>query len=191
MSAPLAVTPPSFGADKVFAHPSQVGPAAMEGCEGDGGGEELHPQPQPSWEGESGAALGDEAGGDSPEPHPAPSAGSPGAGEDNGSAPEQAAETDASDRDDSWEHLSSEPGTARLPPPRGWSRWGPGGDNAAARAAPRSHRVCHAALSEGSPSEEAGDDGQGQGPAPAAPSGHEVGAWTPPQLETALSVAAT
>lgn len=117
----------------------------MEGSEGGGGGEELHPQPQPGQEDESGPSAGDE-GHSEPGMHPTASDSRnsvPEGREDVGSTPEQVTGDHASDCDNSWEIICSEPGTAGAETdPDGIGA----GKNKGARVAPRSYPTCGASF---------------------------------------------
>ncbi|XP_009695289.1 PREDICTED: E3 ubiquitin-protein ligase RNF213-like [Cariama cristata] len=84
----------------------------MEGSESNSGGDELHPQPQPSEEGESGPSAGDE-GDDNAETHPMASNSRnsiPEGSQDVSSTPGRVTEDNESNCDDnSWEILHREP----------------------------------------------------------------------------------
>lgn len=89
----------------------------MEGSEGIGGGEELQLQPQPSQEDESGPSSRDE-GHSEPGMHPTVSDSQnsiPEGCEDVGSTPEQVTGDHASDCDNSWEIVCSEPEQRWIP----------------------------------------------------------------------------
>ncbi|XP_042653147.1 E3 ubiquitin-protein ligase rnf213-alpha-like [Tyto alba] len=84
----------------------------MEGSEGDGGGEELHPQPQPSEDFVSGPSAQDEGPGNPGTQPTAPNNPNslPEGYEDIGSTPEQVTgDYKSDDDDDRWEIVSSEP----------------------------------------------------------------------------------